>query len=163
MSRPDPIARTSETIAAIRARAEEDVDRHHRWIERAISEVGRPRTVYVILGVVACWIAFNALSPYRVDPAPFFWLQGCVALYAALIATSVLVRQNREARHDLERDQLELQVNLIAEQRTAKIIALLEELRADLPNVRDREDREADAMTRAIDPHEVLNAFDEER
>jgi uncharacterized membrane protein len=163
VSHPDPIAEASQTIAEIHARAHDDVDRHHRWIERAITQVGRPRTVYVILGVVASWILFNTLGPYRVDPAPFFWLQGCVALYSALVATSVLVRQNREAKHDLDRDQLELHVNLLAEQRTAKIIALLEELREDLPNVRDREDREAKAMTRPIDPRDVLATLDEER
>lgn len=149
-----------ETTVAIRARARDDVDRHHRWIERAISSVGRPRTVYVILAVVVSWTLLNTLGP-RLDPAPFFWLQGCVSLYAALIATAVLVRQNREAKHDAQRDHLELQVNLLAEQKAAKIIALLEELRADLPNVRNREDREAEAMTQAIDAHEVISALDD--
>lgn len=128
-----------------------------------INAIGRPRTLYIIAIVVGVWVAYNTIGVWlgapMFDPAPFFWLQGAVSLYAAIIATSVLVRQNREAKHDAQRDHLELQVNLLAEQKTAKIIALLEELREDMPNVRNRVDREAEAMTHAIDAREVLNAF----
>lgn len=128
-----------------------------------ITAVGRPRSLYLIAITVAVWVTYNTigvrLGARLLDPAPFFWLQGCLTLYAAIIATSVLVRQLREAKHDAQRDHLELQVNLLAEQKTAKIIALLEELREDMPNVRNRVDREAEAMTHAIDAREVLNAF----
>ena len=39
-------------------------------------------------------------------------------------------------------------------------IALVEELRRDLPMVRDRIDREADAMQEAVDPHAMLEALE---
>jgi uncharacterized membrane protein len=166
LSQPNPLEETLDTVAAMRERANADVDSHHRWIERVIEIVGRPAAVYVILIVVASWISYNtlgvSLGAPQLDAPPFFWLQGCACLYAALIATAVLVKQNREAVHDAQRDHLELQVNLISEQRTAKIIALLEELRADMPNVRDRVDKEANAMSRAIDPEEVINALEDE-
>jgi uncharacterized membrane protein len=166
-SAPDPVGETADTIASIRARADEDFDRHQRWIEVLISGVGRPRTLYLIALVVAAWVLYNTvgvrLGAPLIDAAPFFWLQGVLTLYAATIATSVLVRQNREAKHDAQRDHLELQVNMLAEQKTAKIIALLEELREDMPNVRNRVDREAEAMTHAIDAREVLDAFDEQQ
>ena len=47
-------------------------------------------------------------------------------------------------------------MSMLTEQRTAKIIDLLEELRRDMPTVRDRVDLEAEALTRTVDPHEVL-------
>ncbi|MEO7095962.1 MAG: DUF1003 domain-containing protein, partial [Polyangiales bacterium] len=95
------------------------------------------------------------------DPPPFFWLQGCVALGALLTALMVLTTQNRQSRHVEERAHLDLQVNLAAEQKTAKLIALLEELRRDLPNVPNRRDAIADAMTRAVDPHAALKALED--
>jgi len=54
-----------------------------------------------------------------------------------------------------------LQVSLLAEQRTAKIVALLEELRRDMPNVRNRVDLVAEAMQQAVPPTAVSSALDE--
>ena len=118
-----------------------------------------------MLAVVAAWTGLNvallwseASAP---DPPPFFWLQGCIALAALITAIMVLTTQNRQSRHAEERAQLDLQVNLGAEQKIAKIVALLEELRRDLPNVRDRLDPVADAMSEAVDPHAVVSALKE--
>jgi uncharacterized membrane protein len=52
-------------------------------------------------------------------------------------------------------------VNLVAEQKIAKLIALLEELRRDLPIVRDRVDPVADAMAQAVDPQAVLSVLEQ--
>jgi uncharacterized membrane protein len=65
--------------------------------------------------------------------------------------------QGREADR---RAHLELQVNLIAEQKTTKIISLLEELRHDLPMVKDRKDEVADALQESMDPQAVLSALE---
>jgi uncharacterized membrane protein len=54
---------------------------------------------------------------------------------------------------------LELQVSLLAEQKTAKLIALIEELRRDLPEVTNRHDAEAAAMEQSTDPHAILDAI----
>lgn len=51
-------------------------------------------------------------------------------------------------------------MSLLTEQRTAKIIGLLEELRRDMPSVHNRLDLEAEALTKTVDPHEVLATFE---
>jgi uncharacterized membrane protein len=71
----------------------------------------------------------------------------------------VLVRQTREENFADQRAQLMLQLNLLSEQKIAKIIALLEELRIDLPNVINRHDSEAELMQLAADPIAVLEAL----
>ena len=58
------------------------------------------------------------------------------------------------ARHDL-------QVNLLTEQKVTKLIHLLEELRRDLPIVRDRHDPQATAMQEGADTDEVVSALRE--
>ena len=153
-----------ESVASIRARAEQRLDRHQRMMEVLTAALGRPRTVYVTLSIVVGWVAFNLLTPkllgwQRIDPPPFFWLQGMVALSALLMTTLVLITANRQTRNAEERSHLDLQVNLLAEHKVAKLIALVEELRRDLPMVRDRIDREADAMQEAVDPNAMIEAL----
>jgi uncharacterized membrane protein len=160
---PDQVA----TVASLRTRAERDLSPHQRRIERVTAKLGRPRTVYWILALVVAWTAFNLSAPHlgarAFDPPPFPWLQGLVGLGALLMSTVILVTQNRRSRHAEQRSQLDLQVNLLAEQKAAKLIALLEELRRDIPTVRDRVDEVADAMVEPVDPHAVLTALEQKK
>ena len=52
-----------------------------------------------------------------------------------------------------------LELAILSEQKTAKIIALLEEERRDNPNLRNRVDEQAAAMAIAADPQAVLDAI----
>jgi uncharacterized membrane protein len=76
------------------------------------------------------------------------------------MTTLVLITANRQTRNAEERSHLDLQVNLLAEHKVAKLIGLVEELRRDLPMVRNRVDREADVMQEAVDPHAMLDALE---
>jgi uncharacterized membrane protein len=158
------LAQDLESVASIRARADRDLDKHQRMMEVLTGALGRPRTVYLILTLVVSWIAFNlfilrALGRQPIDPPPFFWLQGAVALSALLMTTLVLITENRQARSAEQRSHLDLQVNVLAEHKITKLIALLEELRRDLPMVKDRVDQEADSMQEAADPAAMLVAL----
>jgi uncharacterized membrane protein len=159
------VSQEVESVASIRARAEQRLDRHQRMMEVLTTALGRPRTVYITLSIVVGWVAFNLVTPKlfgwpRIDPPPFFWLQGMVALSALLMTTMVLITANRQTRNAEERSHLDLQVNLLAERKVAKLIALVEELRRDLPMVRDRIDREADSMQKAVDPDAMMAALE---
>ena len=57
--------------------------------------------------------------------------------------------------HETDTGSPEVQIALLTDRKTAKIIALLEELRQDSPAVRDRHDPEAAALSKATDPHAV--------
>ena len=153
------------TVAAIRERADNQLSLSQRYVETLTAHVGRPATIGALLVLIGLWIGWNWLlksnggTPF--DPPPFFWLQGAVALYAALVSTFVLATQNREKRHAEQRAFLELQVTLHAEQKTAKIIELLEELRRDMPTVRDRVDLQANEMQEPVDTVAVMNVLEE--
>jgi uncharacterized membrane protein len=75
----------------------------------------------------------------------------------------VLIRQNRMSRLADHHAHLDLQVNLLTEEKSSKIIALLEELRRDLPNVSDKPDVEAHQMTKPADAKAVLSAIEQEQ
>jgi uncharacterized membrane protein len=52
-----------------------------------------------------------------------------------------------------------LELSILSEQKAAKIIELIEELRHDSPQIRDRVDDEALAMATRSDPHAMLEAI----
>jgi uncharacterized membrane protein len=154
-----------ESVASIRARAEQRLNKHQRMMEVLTAALGRPHTVYATISIVIGWVLLNSIAPKlldwkSIDPPPFFCLQGVIALSALLMTTLVLITANRQTRNAEERSHLDLQVNLLAEHKVAKLIALVEELRRDLPMVRNRTDREADAMQEAVDPHAMLTALE---
>lgn len=140
-----------------------------RWSQRVVESashiVGKPIFLGMILLFVVGWIAAN-LAPPRLglvpfDPAPFPLLQGIVASLALLTTTVVLSKQNRLARLAERREHLDLKVALLTEQKVTKLIELMEELRRDLPNVKNRHDPDAAQLQQAMNPEQVLAALGE--
>jgi uncharacterized membrane protein len=164
---PDPITQNIESIATFYKREHQKVTWPQRIVEAVSNIVGRPIFLGCIVLFVSLWILANVvlrqLGMAAFDPPPFFWLEGIVGLWALLITTVVLIRQERLARLEERREHLDLQVNLLTEQKTTKLIHLLEELRRDLPMVKNRHDPESEAMQQPTDPHRVLAEMDEIR
>jgi uncharacterized membrane protein len=161
---PDHVSHNIEAIRMLHLRADETLSRYHRPIETVSALLGRPAFFYGIVLFVTAWVLLNVCSPLwdvaPFDPAPYFWLQGLVGLGALLTTTVVLITQTRQGKLAEQRAQLDLQVSLLAEQKTAKLIALIEELRRDLPDVKNRHDAEAAAMEQSTDPHAILDALE---
>ena len=164
---PENISQNIDSILAFYRREEQKISDSQRLLETVGGFMGRPVYLASVLSFVALWLVGNALSELlgfeALDPPPFFWLQGIVSLGALLTTTVVLITQNREAKLEKQRLELELQVNLLTEQKTTKLIRMLEELRRDLPMVKDRHDPEAAALQKPTDPGDVLAALEERR
>lgn len=162
---PDRTSENIETILAFHAREDQKITRAQRVIERISRYLAEPAYLALLLLLVALWMVANLILEVTgrpaFDPAPYFWLQGIVGLGALLTATIVLSKQERYAGMAEQREHLDLKVTLLTEHKVAKLIALLEELRHDLPNVKDREDPGAAAMKQPINPAEVLAALGE--
>lgn len=163
----NPISQNVEAIRAFYTREEQKISRSQRVLETISGFVGRPLFLVSSLLFVALWIVANVFAPQLgwvvFDPPPFAWLQGIFSLGALLTATVVLIKQNRLAKLEELRAHLDLQVNLLAEQKATKLIDLIEELRRDLPMVKDRSDPEAAALKQPTDPNVVLATLDERR
>jgi uncharacterized membrane protein len=163
----DQLGQNIAAVAAFYEREEQRVSRSQRMMERVSDFVGRPRFLGLIVTLVGCWIlanlAVHLAGAVEFDPPPFIWLQGLFGVSTLLISTVVLARQNRLARLADLRAHLDLKLTLLTEQKAAKMIDLLEELRRDLPNVRDRHDADAATLQRAMTPGGVLATLDEQR
>lgn len=166
-SERDQISQNIEAVLEFYSREELKISRSQRILERISCFTGQPVFLGIILLFVALWMIANTvlhqLGIAEFDPAPFIWLQGIVGLGALLTATVVLIRQNRLAKLADQRAHLDLKVTLLTEQKAAKLIDLLEELRRDLPNVKNRHDPEAAALQQSMNPELVLAALDERR
>jgi len=164
-SEHDQISQNIEAVLEFYSREEQKISRSQRALERISHFIGQPVFLGIILLFVAFWMLSNTLlhqyGMTEFDPAPFIWLQGIVGLGALLTATVVLIKQNRLAKLAEQRAHLDLKVTLLTEQKAAKLIDLLEELRRDLPNVRNRHDPEAAALQQSMNPDLVLAALDE--
>jgi uncharacterized membrane protein len=162
---PPHVAETVEAIAELHARAEREVSRQQRSVEAITARLGQPAAVWLIAVLILLWAVANTALP-RVglpafDPPPFELLQALCSLGALLIATMVLAAQNRQRSAAEAHARLDLHINLLAEQKLAKVISLLEELRRDMPDVANRVDLLAEAMTHAVDPHALASALEE--
>jgi uncharacterized membrane protein len=93
--------------------------------------VGTISFVVAQLTAFVGWIVVNAgkvpqLAPF--DPFPYPLLSSITSLEAVLLAAFVLMKQNRMGMVAARRDHLDLQVNLLTEQRATEIIQMLARL-----------------------------------
>jgi len=142
---------------------------HYRtasWLQRSIDRltalVATPAALVTLTIGVALWISVTVLVSRRgIDQPSFGWLELFASCAALLVAGVILVTQRREDQLAERRGQLTLELAILADKKSAKIIALLEELRRDHPQVSDRLDPVSAEMATPTDVPTVLAAIDE--
>jgi uncharacterized membrane protein len=163
--RPANLDQNIDSVLEVRKREREQRSPSHRVVDRVSRIIGRPLYLLGLFCFAVAWIAVNVLAPQlgrtAFDPSPFPLLEGIVSLGALLTTTIILIAQNRQTRIEQQHMHISLQVNLVTEQKVAKIINLLEELRRDLPMVKDRYDPQAASFAQETDALQVLTAIEE--
>ena len=146
---------------ALEQRVEHKMSRHQRLIEGITGFVGQPRFLYGVIVSAIGWIVLNMLLPRAAapDPPPFGLFQLAMTLTALLVAVMVLITQNRQARIQDQRGHLDLQVNLIAEQKITKLTKMLDEIQRDVPRS-SKTDPMVEALKSSVDPHAVVDALE---
>jgi uncharacterized membrane protein len=163
-SLPEPVLRNIETIIQLETDHGKTIPIHHRLLESVAAGFSQPRFLYGQIIFFAGWWLCSYLSSQGIlakDFPKFSPREDGLSVASLLISTGVLVYQNRQEKLAEERSHLTLQINLLTEQKIVKLIALVEELRTDLPNVRNRQDPEAEEMQQPIDPEALLTALKE--
>jgi uncharacterized membrane protein len=113
--------------------------------------------VFLNLFAFVTWIILNTnimpgVAPF--DPYPFILLTMIVSLEAIFLSIFILMSQNRESRTSDLREEIDLQINMIAEQEITKIIRLLAYLLKHL-NVPYERDRGLRRMMKPLDTEEI--------
>jgi len=163
--RANHIEETIRSVARLHAEHHENATPLQRAADRITALLGRPRFIGVLTVIAASWISLNllaaALGYHPLDPPPFSWLGGAVSLVSLYMVILILATQQREYQLAQLREQLTLELAILSEQKTAKVIQLLEESRRDNPLIRNRVDQEAEAMAQPADPQSVLDTIKE--
>jgi uncharacterized membrane protein len=163
----DHIEQNVENVVALQRQEWERTSLSQRRVERVSIIIGRPAFLIALLVLVALWVTANlraaALGFHAFDPWPFPVLDGLLSLIALIVTTIVLIAQNRQSKLEQQHTHLGLQVNLLTEQKVTHLIHLLEELRQDLPMVRNRHDVQTDILKNTADTSEVISAIKESR
>jgi uncharacterized membrane protein len=114
--------------------------------------------------VFAVWIGWNAgwlpLAPF--DAYPFGLLTVIVSLEAIFLSTFVLISQNQQARLADRRAKVDLQINVLTEQETTRILTIVTELsqRLDLLATREPPTAQAQALAEPTDLQQVMDTID---
>ncbi len=162
---PLPIEEGVQSIALLHVAHHKNASRAERLVDAISSLVSRPLFLVVICLTVAGWVVLNeamagmGLRPW--DAPPFPWADDIVTLLALIVAVLIVITQQRADRLSERREQMTLELTLLSEQKAAKIIALIEEMRRDSPQLQNRVDSEAREMSTRSDPNLVLEAIEE--
>jgi uncharacterized membrane protein len=156
-----------ELLADFKDREEAQLSGAQALIERISRFFGSPAYFAFALSFIVVWILANLWGMQagwrHVDEPPFFALQGLVSSNALLLTVAVLIRQNRMAQVAEHRSHVDLQVNLLTEQKVTKILQLVDELQRELSAVRPRPDAEVAELTKPADAHALLHAIKEKQ
>ncbi len=160
---PTHIEQTIETIAELHRQHHRRATPSQKAVAQLTAAASQPRFVGLLTVVFALWVGLNGfakLAGYAPpDPPPYSYIQAITGIAGVYITLLILITQRRENQLSEARDQLTLELAIVNEQKSAKIIALLEEMRRDLPNLPDRSDPEAEQLSAPADPQAVSEAL----
>jgi uncharacterized membrane protein len=136
----------------------EDAQRRKRTVAEQLSEViagfcGSMTFVYVHIAWFGFWIVFNDFGSVAFDPYPYTFLTLVVSLEAIFLSTFILISQNHDTQLSERRNDLDLQINLLAEQENTKMLELLQ---AIAEKVGVNSDPEIDVLLEPIDPKKLV-------
>jgi uncharacterized membrane protein len=115
---------------------------------------GSMALVYIHIIWFGCWIGFG------VEKYPFGLLTMIVSLEAIFLSTFILISQNYDMRVSERRNQLDLQINLLAEQENTKALQILERIARKVgANVAD--DPQVRALEEATRPEALVDQIEE--
>jgi uncharacterized membrane protein len=117
--------------------------------------------VWIHVALFSAWIGFNVLPGLpHFDPYPFTFLTLCVSLEAIFLSTFILISQNYDMRVAERRNQLDLQINLLAEQENTKALQILERI-ARKVGAHSGNDPEVRALEEATRPESLVEQIEE--
>lgn len=155
----EQVVKNIETIIGFQAKEAQELPWRDRLVEKIAAFFGKSEFLYLQLLFFTSWMFCSHVAPELLPFGlpPFDAKEMGLDIAALLITTGVLVQQSHQDRLAEQRSHLILQINLLTEQKIAKLIELVEELREDSPQIRDRHDLEAQIMQQATDPQIVLD------
>jgi uncharacterized membrane protein len=137
---PDVVDRNVHALEQIRENHLGRRNLQERITDRVTAFAGSLWCVYLHVLLVGLWLLVNSgvlpwIAPF--DPYPFVMLAMFASVEAIFLSTFVLISQNRQAALAEKRNDLDLQVNLLAEHEITRLLQLVDEIAKKLDVPRD--------------------------
>ncbi len=101
------------------------------------------------------WILMNSVFKlYQFDPFPYTFLTLVVSLEAIFLSTFILISQNHETLLTERRNQLDLQINMLAEKENTKILELLKAIAEEVGVPSD--DEAMESLLEPLEPEKLV-------
>ena len=122
-----PAERNVEEIANLEAAEVRERPLAARISVAVTDAVGTFTFAVVQTAALLAWCLWNSLGPepLQFDPYPYGLLTMIVSMEGVIVAIFVLITQNRMSAKSDERDRLNLQVDLLAEQEMTMVLRML--------------------------------------
>jgi uncharacterized membrane protein len=148
------------------AKLEEAVRSTESMSDRMASHIstfcGSMLFVWVHVVFFGAWILLNTkFLPKPFDPYPFTFLTLVVSLEAIFLSTFIMIAENRQERLNERRSQLDLQINILAEQESTKALQLLTAIAQKL-SVDFKDDVVIGALEKATQPESLAREIEKE-
>lgn len=123
-----------------------------------VSVLGNPLTLGAHVCFYVAWLLWNIAGPplRPFDPPPFHLLTLIVSLEAILLTLFVLVSQNAIRAQADHHAHVDLQVNLMAEQESTKMLGMLRSL-CDRFGLKESKDNEVEELMQSTDPESLFD------
>jgi uncharacterized membrane protein len=159
---PRPVRRTVREAVQVERRGRIAMSRSDRLADWITGFAGSMPFVYLHVLWFGVWVALNrgifGITPF--DRFPFGLLTMLVSLEAIFLSTFVLLSQNRQAVLSDRRAEIDLQLNVIAEQEVTKILCVLDLISAHL-GVDLTADPDLQGMEQMTDLTSLMDEVDE--
>ncbi len=125
---PSPVQENIRSVAELRRSFENEKTLVDRIASAIATFSGSFLFVAIHFVVITAWFIVNTAHIHGIkhfDPYPFILLAMVVSVEGVLLSTFVLMKQNLMQRRSDQRDQINLQIDLLSEKEVTKTLQLL--------------------------------------
>jgi uncharacterized membrane protein len=151
-----------KNIEALRNRRKQEAraaSRDEKLADAITAFVGSMPFVYLHLALYGGWIAWNLIPVVPHFDPTFVILAMEASVEAIFLSTFVLISQNRALAATDKRDELDLQINLLAEHELTRLIEMVSAI-AEKLEVRTGAENEVAEITKDVAPEKLLSEIE---
>lgn len=151
-------------IESFKAKIDKKRTRLERYADVITDFSGSNKFLFLNVIWFAIWILLNVhiipgIAPF--DPFPFGLLTSIVSLEAIILAILVLISQNRSAKIADLREEVHLQIDIIAEEEITKIMEMIG-LLLEKNNIDVSKDKQLHSMLNPTNPDKIKESISEQ-
>jgi uncharacterized membrane protein len=155
------LRKNMETLRNRREQEARTASRQEKLADAITAFTGSMPFVYLHLALYGGWIAWNLIPGFPHFDPTFVILAMEASVEAIFLSTFVLISQNRASVATNKRDELDLQINLLAEHELTRLIEMVSAI-AERLEVHTGTEKEIAEITKDVAPETLLSEIEQQ-